>query len=139
MSSSENEKNFPNGIGPLMSTPLKKKFLTEDERGTSGEEISRNNAIGEAQSRVEIKILNSCATTALTEKLPLVFQNIQTIGVRHLSREEAERIGVGVLEPRPKKTPYGSCLRKFRISNPGHRQGEDGHRQGEEAVVGARQ
>jgi hypothetical protein len=104
MSSSENEKNFPNGIGPLMSTPLKKKFLTEDERGTRGETISRKNAIGEAQSRVTIKILNSCATTALTKKLPLVFQNIQTIGVRHLSREEAKRIGVGVLGPRLKKT-----------------------------------
>jgi hypothetical protein len=122
-----------------MSTPLKKKFLTEDERGTRGESISRENAIGEAQKQVTIKILNSCATTAVTEKFALVLQNTQTIEVRHLSREEAERIGVGVLVPRPKKTPYGSCLRKFRISNPGHRQGEDGHRQGEEAVVGARQ
>jgi hypothetical protein len=82
MSSSENEKNFPNGIGLLMSTPLKKKFLTEDERITRGEKISRKDAIGEAQGRVTIKILNSCETNALTEKLPLVFQNIQTIGVR---------------------------------------------------------
>ena len=82
MSSSENETNFPNGNGLLMSTPLKKKFLTKDERITRGEKISRENATGEAQSRVTIKIPNSCETNALTEKLPLVFQNIQTIGVR---------------------------------------------------------
>jgi hypothetical protein len=107
-----------------------KKFLTEEKRRTNGEPISRKNALGEAQKQVTITILNSCTTSALTEKFALVLQNTQTTDVLHLSREEAKRIGVGVLVPRLTKTPMEP--RKFRTSDPGHRQGE-------EAVVSARQ